>query len=408
MKTQPRIALFGMGGIGALHFAAIEKLEHEGAVRLVAVADPGADRFPELKQKLGARGVAWHSHYRDLLCEEELEAVVIATPIPLHFEMTRACIERGLYVYLEKPPVPAIQQLDNLIAADTTGRVTVGFQMVSATSVKGLKDLIVRGELGEVADIRVCGCWPRLDSYYNRASWAGRMLIDREPVFDGPATNALAHLIHNIMFLAGAGPQQFDAPVEVQGELYRARRIESYDAACLRGTFGSGIRFAAALTHATEDGFPFQLEVRGTNGWARISDDGALLEGSSFESISCRENTEELLAKSHSEFLAFIGGGRPRTSTPLSDTRGYVLATNGMLVSSGKIRDIGHECVRRYERDGDSGFEVAGLRSAVGETFRTGKLFSEQGLPWAETTQLVSLEQFKLINFADYVSLPEV
>jgi hypothetical protein len=39
-------------------------------------------------------------------------------------------------------------------------------------------------------------------------------------------TNAFAHLVHNIMFLTGRAGE-FDTPVSVLGELYRARPIES-------------------------------------------------------------------------------------------------------------------------------------------------------------------------------------
>ena len=166
---------------------------------------------------------------------------------------------------LEKPPVPLIQQLDALIEADTNNRVAVGFQMIASESVQRAKQLIVEGKLGDIQDIRAAACWSRTDSYYNRASWSGKMTLRSEPVFDGPATNALAHLIHNIMFLASPQRDGFDEPIEVQGELYRARpTIQSYDTACLRGRFESGTVFVAAFTHATEQQFPFVLEVHGS------------------------------------------------------------------------------------------------------------------------------------------------
>src|ERR1043166_356919 len=120
MKNPVRFGLIGVGGIGAYHLSSIETYESEGAPRLVAVADPTIDRFPEVKAKLDARGVRRHMNYADMLREEkELDAVTIATPIPFHLEMARASLERGLFVNLEKPPVPLIQQLDELIQLDT-------------------------------------------------------------------------------------------------------------------------------------------------------------------------------------------------------------------------------------------------------------------------------------------------
>jgi predicted dehydrogenase len=407
MATGLRVGLIGVGGIGSYHLSAIQQLEREGHVRLVAVADPGSERFPELKQALHGRGVRWHLDYRDLLREEaELDGVTIATPIPLHYEMTRASIERGIFVHLEKPPVPSIQQLEDLINADTQHRVSVGFQMIGSRCVQEVKNAILHGQLGEVSEIRVCGCWPRLDGYYNRARWAGRMVLDGEPVFDGPATNALAHLIHNIMFLAASEPEGFEVPVEVQGELYRARPIESYDVACLRGRFRSGVRFVVALAHATEEALPFRLEIRGTKGWARISEDGTLVEGSALERLECGESTQELLLKSHRAFVEFMSGERARTSTHMRDARGYVHATNGMLISSGQIHDIGADWIRTYRRENDRGFDVAGLSGFVENSFHTGRLFSEQGVPWAKPTSPISLENGHLIDFSKYSLAP--
>ena len=410
MKTPVRFGLIGVGGIGAYHLASIEANERAGEAQLVAVADPTIDRFPEVKAKLGERGVRRHANYADMLREEkELDAVTIATPIPFHLEMARASLECGLFVNLEKPPVPLIQQLDALIEADKNNRVAVGFQMITSESVQRAKQLIVEGRLGNIQHIRAAGCWPRTDSYYNRAGWSGKMTLRGEPVFDGPATNALAHLIHDIMFLASPQRDSFDEPIEVQGELYRARpTIECYDTACLRGSFASGTVFVAAFTHATEKQFPFVLEVHGSKGWARISDDGARFESSLGDAMDCPESTQELLNKCYRGFIPFVRGERPRVSTHLRDTRGYVLATNGLLLSSGGIYTIAQDWLRTYQREGsevnDTGYDVSGLREAVETAFQSGRLFSELGLPWTVRTQPVSVAGLKEVEFGRFVN----
>jgi predicted dehydrogenase len=386
MTQSIRFGLIGIGGIGAYHRASIEAQEAAGTAQLVAVADPWADRLVEQKQQLESRGVRWHLDYREMLAkEQELDAVVIATPIQFHHDMTMACIQRGLIVLLEKPPAPLIGQLESLIEADTAQAVSVGFQFIGSRCVQELKKLIVEGQLGTIREIRAAACWPRLDKYYTRASWAGRMTLGGAPIFDGPATNALAHLIHNIMFFAASERDEFAVPGEVQGELYRARPIESYDTACLRGRFTSGIDFSAAFTHATEAFVPFRIEARGSKGWARISNDGAKLESSVGVVCDCPQNTQELLNIQYAHFIDVIQGRRARYATRLADTRGYVSATNAMLLSSGGIHDVEPASIRRYEKDGSTGFEVAKLQEAIDENLASGRLFTEQGLPWAAT-----------------------
>ncbi len=405
MSAPLRYALIGATGIGAYHLAALRKLEETGRLRVVAVADPALAKDEALAADLAARGVAAHLDYRAMLRGEAgLDVVVISAPIPLHLEMTTACLERGLFVYLEKPPVPLIQQLETLLAAKGQERVGVGFQMINARWVQELKAGIVAGALGQLQEIRIGAAWPRLDAYYARNSAAGKMTLRGEPVFDGPATNALAHLIHNAMYFAGETQTGFGVPEEVTGALYRTRAIESYDVASLRCRFPSGVRLTAALAHATEEPFPFQVEVRGTAGRARVSGDGTIFESDRITFDSRPETFEELVEKTHRQFLAFVQGAQPFAATSLEDTRGYLLATNGLLLSSGGIHPVAADSIRTYRRGEEGGYNVAGLHEAVRATVETGALFTDLGLPWAVETPPVSVHDLKTIDFASLAS----
>jgi predicted dehydrogenase len=383
--TKPvRFGLIGAGGIGAYHRAAIEARQSAGAAQLVAVADPWADRLAAQKSELESHGVRWHLDYREMLrLETELDAVVIATPIPFHYDMAMACIARGLMIHLEKPPVPLMSQYEELLVADASQSISVGFQMIGARCVQLLKQAISEGRLGEVRHIRAAGCWPRLDNYYARASWAGKMTLEGAPVFDGPATNAFAHLINNVMYFAAEDRDEFAIPEEIEGELYRARPIESYDTSVLRGRFAAGADFAVAVTHATEAPHPFSMDVRGTKGWAQLTEDGAKLESNIGLECNCPQSTQELLDINYLNFIDVISGRADRFTTRLADTRGYVSATNAMLLSSGGIHNIDAAHVRKYQREAETGYDVTGLGAAVEETIASGRLFNEQGCPWA-------------------------
>jgi len=385
MNSIPKIGLIGVGGYGERHLEAIRNLEQTREVQLIAVADPNISQNKECASLLKSKVRIYENYHEMLLNEPTLDAVSLVTPIPCHFKMVKTCLERDLFVYLEKPPVPSLCQLEKLIAADTNLKVAVGFQLIESDWSRQLKRWISGGELGEIAEIRAAACWPRPDSYYQRSKWAGRMSIDGEPVFDGPATNALSHLIHNIMFLAATGSEEFEQPIEVQGELYRARPIESYDVACLRGRFSSGIRFFAALTHATEKPLPFQMEIIGSKGWARVSGDGQLVE-SNLGTVHCTDEIADTMLRSYRHFIGYLKGERKRPSTLLRDTRGYSLATNAMLQSSGGIHKIDETWIRRTA---DGIYSVQGLHENIADSLRNPLLFSERCLPWAVKTPMV-------------------
>ncbi len=395
MKTPLSLGLIGVGGFGLFHRNAMALLRQEGRARLTAVADPTLDRHLQLKQDLLAQGIRIYADYRLMLeSEPGLAAVTIAAPIPFHEEMAHACLQFGHKAYLEKPPVPLIQQLDRLIAADGQERIHVGFQLVVSGWAAQIKQWMAEGRLGDILSVRAGACWPRTDAYYARAPWVGRMIYQGRPVFDGPASNALSHLIHSVMYLSNAREFGFDEPFEIQGELYRARPMESYDTACVRGIFRTGVEFTVAVTHATERELPFQLRINGTKGWVQVSRDGRRLE-SSWGGRDFTEETDSLVNLSYRRFVDFVEGRSIRPLTRLVDTRGYVLATNGLLISSGGIHEIEPQWVRRYEGPGGAGYVVTDLYEAVVETIDTGRLFSEMSLGWGKSTGTVLVEELQ-------------
>lgn len=393
------IALIGVGGIGKRHLQCIDAMERVGKARLTAVVDPSTAPLQHTLQELRQRGVRWYPDYRKMLdAEKEVRAVSIVTPIPLHFEMTAHCLERNLHVFLEKPPVPLIQQLYELIGRKGSERVAIAFQWICSREVRLLKQMIVEGRLGRITEIRMSACWPRRDAYYDRADWAGRMALDGKPVFDGPATNGLAHIIHNAMFFCGETFEGFGKPKTIEAELYRARPIEGYDLICFRGESLSGVRFLASLAHAVEEHKPYRIEVCGTRGWARIGMDGTHFEtdqsGISFDPASRPDSFVAL----YENFLDFAAGKTPRPASTLRDSTGYVLATNGALLSSGGIHSIGKPWARTYVSHEETGWSVEGISDLIGRSFEERRLFSEFGTPWAVPGTVLDISHLTKIS----------
>jgi len=380
------VGLIGVGGFGASHVKALEQLEAEGLVQLACVADPADKALAEIKRALESRGVRWYLDYASLLEQEpELDAVAVAAPIHLHMEITAAAIAYDLFVYLEKPPVPLIQQLDDLLELDVHKKVTVGFQLVNSQPVQQLKLWITQGALGKIRSVCVHGCSPRSAEYYARTPWAGKMIYDGKPVFDGPATNALSHWLHNIMYLAGRKMDDFGLPVDVEAELYRIRPIESYDLICMRGHMESGASFQFVVTHAAEEVAPCKLEVVGSKGRAWITENSPVLGNDLGLSESARHCADPFL-KSWRQFVRFARAEESRVATHLEDTRGFVLATNAALASSGGIhvigRPSGNGCVDTGKLD---------LVELVVHSAREGELFSQMNADWGRSGRVIEI-----------------
>jgi predicted dehydrogenase len=402
MNQPLRCGLIGGGGIGDRHLKAFEALEREGLAKLVCVADPAVERLAAIKLALEKRGVHWYANYQQMLEESDLNAVSIATPIPMHSRMAAAVLARGRFVYLEKPPVPLIQQLIDLTALDHRQKVSVGFQLISSSQIRQLKKWKVEGALGTIQRIFVSASVPKTTAYYQRADWAGKMMLNEEPVFDGPATNGLSHLLHSVMYLAGEGFEEFDLPVEVEGELYRARPLESYDVACMRGRTTTDVSFCLALTHAAEAS-PFHLEIIGSKGRAWVSKKGEEV-GNDCGLTSPLPPYSDAFFISCREFVEFAKGNRSRAVTRLVDTRGYMLLSNGILISSGGIHSIDPQYLRTVGQGGEERYVVEGLAELIRRSTSEGKLFSEMDVPWARRGNVISVRSLRSVRLQDYMS----
>ncbi len=403
-------AVIGVGGYGQVHLRHLRALESEGLLRLAAVADPFLDGAPlaPVKVSLTATGVRLYDEFNDLCARENgLDLIVIAAPIPWHEAMVHAALATGARIYLEKPPVPTIQQWTRLVEADERNQIAVGFQMLVMNQLLKLRDWIKAGALGEVESISFGGLWPRGTSYYERAGWAGKLVLDGEPVFDGPATNALSHIVNNVMFLAGATTGGGCAvPERVAGEFYRARPgIESYDLASLSGRFSNGVRFAGTLGHCFPDIVRYTIRVQGTRGAAWLADDGGHLESDcDLPESRDADAPDQAIADHYRKTVAWAGGLRVRPVCSLRDTEGYTRTVNCGLVSSGGIHSIPIEETGNSGEINGSVQTVRGIDDAVRASIAEAVPLSGTGLRWARPGRDVETAEVETLDLAEYLA----
>ena len=202
-RTKLTVALVGVGGYGQTHLQTLRALEKEALFELTDVVEPAPERVADCVKQLAAAGVRCHRTWEELEAVPNFpDCVLLALPIPLHFEYARRAYERGAWVYLEKPPVPLLSQLDNLIVLEgAQPRIQVGFQFFHSRQMETLQRWIAEGRLGTITRYRLAVCRPRSDAYYGRASWAGRLVCKGFPEQGSSSicptrTGAVGHLPH--------------------------------------------------------------------------------------------------------------------------------------------------------------------------------------------------------------------
>jgi predicted dehydrogenase len=89
---------------------------------------------------------------KNLFADPRLDAVVISTPVGTHYRFTRAALEAGKHVLVEKPLTPSAREAEELIElAERRGlTLMVDHTFIYTGAVRKIKEIVEGGELGEL------------------------------------------------------------------------------------------------------------------------------------------------------------------------------------------------------------------------------------------------------------------
>lgn len=151
MQKKYNWGILGPGNI-AHKFADALSVTENGVLYAVGSRDSGRAR--EFADKYGA--VEAYGSYDEVIGDEQVEVVYIATPHNRHYELTKKCLEAGKAVLCEKPITINAGQFEELV---TLARKKKVFYMDALwtrfipTIVKA-KELIDSGRIGEIKAVK--------------------------------------------------------------------------------------------------------------------------------------------------------------------------------------------------------------------------------------------------------------
>jgi predicted dehydrogenase len=140
----------GLAGVGYWGTRLARNLHEARGSRLAMICDPDSARLEtELHRYPRARGTA---SYEDMLADDELDAIVLATPAATHVDGAKAALLAGKHVMVEKPLALSSSECAELceLAADRNLTLMVGHTFVYSEPVRMLRELIRSGDLGGV------------------------------------------------------------------------------------------------------------------------------------------------------------------------------------------------------------------------------------------------------------------
>ncbi|MHB0859232.1 MAG: Gfo/Idh/MocA family protein [Anaerolineae bacterium] len=393
--------IVGIGGFAATWVRTLQALEAQGSARLAASAERDTVRYASEAAALDARGCPVYSSLDALLAEHRGPLDVIGLPvgIPYHAPLAVQAMRAGYHVLLEKPLAGSVQDVWEIAEASRqTGRwCCVGYQWLHSPTIRWIANHLLTGRLGPVIEARALVGWPRPAAYYARTDWAGALRIDGRWVLDGPATNATAHHLTNLLYLASQNEQGIAEIESVRAELYRAKPIASYDTSAIEIRLKNGPRLLHLCSHAvmrTQEPIMQILCGAGTITWSATNDTATVHWADGAEESYANPHPEDNAAGPISQAVRVVAGLDPSPLCGLEQAAPQGLAVNLAFESSGGITTV--PAAERTETVLGASPLVAirGLEEILQAGYPEGKLPSELGVPWAVPSETVAAEGY--------------
>lgn len=149
--TSLKTAVIGVGSMGQHHARVYTELPQ---ATLVAVADVSEENARSIASTYGVKA---YTDYRQMLEQEQPEAVTVAVPTSLHREVASAVMESGAHVLVEKPIAATVEESKALIerAERLERKLMVGHIVRFDPAIQALKEHLDNEELGHIFQI-VC------------------------------------------------------------------------------------------------------------------------------------------------------------------------------------------------------------------------------------------------------------
>lgn len=244
-----KYALIGCGRISTNHI----KAAMNNQLEIVAVCDVVKEHMGQVLLKHGLEQdntIKRYTDYHDMLKENNIDLVSIATESGLHGQIALDCIRHGIHVIIEKPMAMSLEEADQIISLSEKKGVKVSacHQNRFNLAVQEMRKALELGRFGKLSHGSVHVRWNRGREYYEQASWRGTWAQD-----GGALMNQCIHGIDLLRWMMGDEVESVYGVTKQQFHDY----VEAEDVGLAVVKFKNG---AVATIEGTTNVFPQNLE----------------------------------------------------------------------------------------------------------------------------------------------------
>ncbi len=161
MPNKLKAVVIGIGNMGKNHVRTYFEME---GIDLVAIADLDEKLGKEMSEQYRTE---YFNDYKEMLNKHTPDIVSICIPTAYHFKFAKECIEAGFNILLEKPITMDVEEAKELLklVKKHNVKMLVGHIERFNPAIKKVKEMIDKGELGEITSImarRVGGFPPQI------------------------------------------------------------------------------------------------------------------------------------------------------------------------------------------------------------------------------------------------------
>ena len=142
----------GVGVVGCGYWGPnlVRNLAQTRGVQLVACCDLEAERLEWVQQGYPAARVT--THFQELLEDQKIDAIAIATPISTHYALVKQALEAGKHVLVTKPLAQSVAECQELHALATRNNrvLVIDHTFLYTGAVRKIKALVDAGDLGDI------------------------------------------------------------------------------------------------------------------------------------------------------------------------------------------------------------------------------------------------------------------
>lgn len=244
-----KYALIGCGRIASNHVKAVLGT----GLEFTAVCDILPEQMENLLQKHGLdrdETIKRYTDYKQMIAENQIELIGIATESGSHAEIALYCIDHGINLIIEKPIAMSMEDADEIVRRSEEKGVKVAacHQNRFNVAVQELRKAVETGRFGKLSHGSVHVRWNRNEGYYAQAPWRGKWAHD-----GGALMNQCIHGIDLLRWMMGGEAEEVYGVTRQRFHDY----LEAEDIGMAVVKFKNG---AVATIEGTTNVYPQNLE----------------------------------------------------------------------------------------------------------------------------------------------------